>query len=368
MWEPTVSPHKLDLYRALRRHAAVGEVIYVAQEGLFEERVQQGWQLGGLDDVTCVTAPTAEDVRRMVRESPPDAIHLFSGIHWVPCIVEGLRAVISAGRRFGLMSEPRVLEGPKGLARLAHSWVSEGAVRRQAGFVLAIGRHGPSWFRLAGYRRIFPFAYFLPDQSTGRRVEERPADAPVRLTYLGRLARPKGVHLFLEALSHIRVPVAVTVAGGGDDAGLVEAFCRAQPGRIDYCGVIPMTEVPDLLARTDILMQPSITRDDGWAAVVSEALMAGAAVIATEQVGASICLDDRRRGVVVRRADAAHLARAVDDFVAGGGLEPAHRSYRAAWAVAHLTGAMGARTLVAILEHIYSGGPPPPSYLDGPPV
>lgn len=361
-WERSVSPHKLGLFNALRCSPAVGATCYVAQEGLSSSRRAEGWSLPNLSSFNVILAPSKNRVNEIVASSPPHSIHLFSGIHWVPCIVDGITAAVATGRRFGLMSEPRAFEGIKGWARYAHSWLTEGHVRRHAEFVLAIGRNGPPWFRSVGYRRqrIFPFAYFLPTIQVRRGALDPAVDKNVtRVNFLGRIIRHKGIPLLLDALALISNQIKVEIVGVGAEEARVRKIAAGLRVPLIFRGAIPMEMVPDLLEQTDILVLPSTTTNDGWGAVVSEALMAGAAVVATDRVGASICLDNDARGCTVSQLTGTAVAEAIDWLIDNGRLTPAYRERRTAWANAHLTGRAGAIYLLAILEHLYAGGDQP---------
>jgi glycosyltransferase involved in cell wall biosynthesis len=312
-----------------------------------------------------VVAPSKDQVFEIMASSLPQSIHFFSGIHWVPSIVNGIAAAVATGRRFGLMSEPRAFEGVKGWARFAHSWLTEGQVRQHADFVLAIGRNGPPWFMSVGFRpeQIFPFAYFLPgiearEEAVGAAVDKK----ITRVTFIGRITRQKGIQLLLDALPQVSNPIEVEVAGVGPAAERVRQMAASSKVPVVLRGAIPMEAVPKLLRQTDILVLPSINKD-GWGAVVSEALMVGAAVVATDRVGASICLDDDTRGRIVNRLTGAAVAEAIDWLIDNGRLMPVYREQRAAWADAHLTGKAGAHYLLSILEHLYAGREyPPPFY------
>lgn len=364
-WEPCISPHKLALFRALLADDQVDHCVYVTQEVMFAERLAQGWPIEPVDDLDVRVGPSEDEVRRIVADAPANALHLFSCIHWVPCVVQGIRAAADAKARFAIMAEPRVREGVKGLLRLAHSWATERHVRRNAAFVLAIGRNGPSWFRRSGYRRnrIFPFAYFLP--LSPQIARSAPHNVP-RIGYLGRLIKPKGFDLFLAAMPLVRHRASIAIAGSGDRAEAIEALSRQMPGQVDFRGTIAMAEVPAFLSDIDILVLPSITTDDGWGAVVTEALMAGAAVVATHKVGASICLDAPWRGAVSKSLHPEALAKVVDDVVAGTGLDDAHRRRRRAWADDHLSGRAGATYLLKVLDHVYDGAERPAAFYDDP--
>jgi glycosyltransferase involved in cell wall biosynthesis len=363
-WEPETSPHKLPLFHELLVHKRISSAKFIAQGELNEYRRLEGWQTDLCEDTSVILAPTSKEIESIVASSATNSIHIFSGMHWVPCIVDGLRAAVRHNRRFGLLHEPRVFEGMGGWARLAHSWLTEAPLRQNASFVLAIGVHGPNWFRMAGYRkdRIFPFAYFLPKRppSSDASFWIR-SSAPV-VSFLGRLEKLKGIHLFLDAIDHVKGEANFYVAGHGTCSSLVEQTLRNHPN-VNFLGAIKMAEVPYFLSKTDILVLPSITMDDGWGAVVSEALMAGAAVVASYKVGASMCLADEVRGTVVRRLTGLEIAAATDRIVTNGLCAEPYRNVRRQWASEHLTQRVGAEYLLSIFDHLFQGRPRPPSFV-----
>lgn len=361
MWEPCLSPHKLGLYRALAAHPRVERIVYIAEEGLPDDRRAQGWsvELDPRDEV--ILAPDADRVRQIVESSPPSSIHIFAGMRRVPSIVLGLREARRSGRRFGLMSEPRVFEGVAGWARLIQSWLTEGALRRKADFVLAIGRNGPRWFRMAGYTRatVFPYAYFLEEPKPS---EAAPDEGVLTLGFLGRLERAKGLHILLDALPMTKRAARLRVAGSGSLRPEVEA-AQAGGDLVRYVGVLALSSVPAFLGQIDVLVLASITRDDGWGAVVSEALLSGAAVIVSNRVGASVCIEEERvLGRVVTDLKPASVAAAIDDLAEHDLMTITARERRRQWASAHLTDRAGATQLVEILDHRFSGSPRPTDF------
>ena len=361
LWEPTVSPHKLGLFDALAKSPAVEEITYIAEKPLTPERRELGWAVPEpLAPERLIIAPDKKQIHDIVSHAHANAIHIFSGIHWVPCIESGIAEAIRLQRHFGLMHEARAFEGLKGWARLAHSWITEGALRRSADFVLAIGRHGPRWFASAGYqrRKIFPFAYFLPYHEARHETTK----GATRICFLGRLTQDKGLPLFLDALHLTHNHVHAEIAGTGPEEPAVEAAVHRSGGALRHRGVLAMKDVPAFLAQTDVLVLPSRTKQDGWGAAITEALLQGAAVVATDLVGGSICLDDRSRGRVVKRLSPLALARAIDDLIDGGLLTVELRQHRSEWAQNHLTDTAGARYLLDILSHLYQSGPRPPPF------
>lgn len=363
LWEPETSPHKLPLFRELLGHPRILSATYIAQGDLNDHRRREGWQTD-IDGLPVTFAPTLAEVNSIVERSPPESIHIFSGMHWVPCIVNGLRAVIRHRRRFGILHEPRVLEGARGLARLGHSWLTERPLRRNARFVLAIGAHGPRWFQLTGYKpnTIFPFAYFLGNRPASAASFGMARRAGPIVSFLGRLERLKGIHLFLEAIPRIKSPTELYVAGHGTWSSRVQEVAQTRAG-FNYLGAIKMTEVPYFLSNTDVLVLPSISTDDGWGAVISEALMAGAAVISSHKVGASMCLADKTRGTIVQKLTGEELAAAINGIMANGLCAAPYRKIRSAWADEHLTERAGVEYLLKIIDHVFHGRARPPSFV-----
>lgn len=364
LWEPETSPHKLPLLRELLGHPRISGATYIAQSSLNEHRRLEGWDDETNRTLPIILAPTPEEIETIVAQSATYSIHIFSGMHWVPCIVNGLRAVIKHKRRFGLMHEPRVLEGARGIARLGHSWLTEATLRRNASFVLAIGAHGPRWFRLTGFpaKRIFPFAYFLGKRTVSGASFNMATSAEPVVTFLGRLEELKGIHLFLGAVDKITSKARFYVAGFGTWSSRVEDAQRTH-ANLQFLGAIKMAEVPHLLSNTDILVLPSITMDDGWGAVISEALMAGAAVVSSHKVGASMCLTDPTRGRIVDRLSGDEVARAVDEIIDSGLLNDSYRKARVEWADRHLTQRAGVEYLLRILDHLFNGKIRPNSFV-----
>lgn len=360
-WEPEISPHKLPLFLETAAHPRVSKAYYIAEAELNAARKTQGWASDFPANSSVLIGPTPAQVSALVQNSSSESVHVFSGMHWRPRLVEGIRAAIRHRRRFGILHEPRVLEGAKGLARLAHSWLTEHRLRKHADFILAIGAHGPEWFRLSGFEpaRIFEFAYFIEDIYDFRR-RGPDANRP-HVVFLGRLERAKGLHLFLESLPRVKSHARFTIVGAGSLEGDVRS-AAARHDNLDYAGVLPMQEIAAFLQSADILVLPSITKDDGWGVVVSEALMSGLAVVCSERVGASICISDEKFGAVVLPRNGGDIAEAIDKLIGSGALRNDLRQWRAAWARQHLDQRQGAEYLLAIFDHLFRGVQRPRPY------
>lgn len=358
-----LTPHVTQWLDRLAERPDVGEVTLFCDEPTSAERIGLGWPAAlGTDGTRTVIGATASEVADHVRVSGPESVHVFIGMRRQICIEAGIAACIRLGRRFGIMHEPRASEGLKGKLRWLHSWLTEGRLRRRAGFILAIGAHGPAWFRGTGYRekRIFPFAYFiepgplLPARHRG--------DEALRIGYVGRLEPVKGVTDVLKAVRRITTRMKLEIAGSGSAKVLCDGQAAIDP-RIRSLGVLPWTQVQNHMAGLDVVIQPSRTTDDGWGVVVSEALMNGASVIASSVVGASCCLADPWRGRVVPPASPEAIAEAVVDLDVPEQTGPEARERRMAWSRERLSAEAGADYMMKIIRHVYADEPRPASFL-----
>lgn len=369
-WEPCTSPHKADLFSALVRLAPECEIVQCAERELTEDRTSLGWSVDAADGYSSLIAPGKTLIEEITSGTTTEALHVFSGIRWVPTIVRGLAAARSAGARIAIMSEPRVREGWKGELRFAQSWLTEGWLRRRAEFVLAIGRNGPPWFAGVGYppERIFPFGYFVdPPQ-----FDAVPPDASLdenmtmQIGYLGRLVEAKGVFDVIESAALLNGNCVVQVGGAGADEARLRALCTQLNVNAQFHGVIPMRNIAHFLTGLDVLVLASTTKD-GWGVVVSEALMCGTAVVATDCVGASVLLDPPSLGRVVPARRPACIAEAILDLAACGAFAATARAERATWAKSVLSASAGADYLLRVVA--WSEGKshkPPDFYLSTP--
>lgn len=354
-WEPCVSPHKADLFAGLKKVRPDLNITCLAQQDLPPERSAMGWSVGKPDGYNQVINPSEEEIDKFASDNVDSTVHIFSGYRHVPMLVAGLRLVRKRNACFGIMSEPRVRHGWKGLLRFAQSWLTEGWLRANASFVLAIGRNGPPWFRSVGFAesKIFPFAYFI-DQEKSQSPRKDPSP-PFRIGYLGRLVEMKGVSDLIAAIGMSTLPLHLKVAGNGSDRVTLEALCRLKNIVADFVGPIAITHVPDFLSDLDILVLPSRSMDDGWGVVVSEALLAGIAVVATNYVGASVLLEDTRLGLCVPPKSSKDIASAIEAICTSEALSEEMCNFRKRYAEEKLTGRAGALYLSTILESLLKG-------------
>jgi glycosyltransferase involved in cell wall biosynthesis len=115
------------------------------------------------------------------------------------------------------------------------------------------------------------------------RLRER-ADGPARLLFIGRLFDIKRCDRLLSALARPELAGQawrLEIAGDGPEAARLRAQAEALElaGRVRFLGHVPPAELPEVLARADALVLPSVKESFG--VVVIEALASGLPILAT---------------------------------------------------------------------------------------
>lgn len=365
-WETCTSPHKNALFNALCEIAPDIEIICSADRNYSVEREAQGWSFDSKNRFNVVVSPEQKAVDKLVSDKLDSTLHIFSGIRWVPTIVKGLKAVRRKKAKFAIMSEPRVNEGWRGTLRYMQSWLTEGWLRNNAEFILAIGKNGPAWFEGVGYPkdRIFPFAYFIEPPISGILENElnNPIERPIRIVYVGRLIKMKGIFDLVYAVSQLKFTAKLTIIGTGVEENALRLLCRNLKVDADFLGVIPNKKIGVLISQMDILVLASTSKDDGWGVVISEALMVGTAVIATPCVGASIILDNNLFGQCVPAESPKSLMTAIQDLKSSGAFSNVTRFRRQEGAIKKLSANAGANYLLSIIDYRLGNGERPPYF------
>ncbi len=146
----------------------------------------------------------------------------------------------------------------------------------------------------------------------------RSAGTTVAVGTLGRLTAAKGLHHLLDAVAVLcaeGLEVRVLVAGeGAEGESLREQASRLRiDDTVDFKGFIADSDVIDFLAGIDIFVLPSLS--EGLPYVLSEAMRAGVAIIATAVGGVPEMIDDDMTGLLVQPGNHLELAEAIERLV-----------------------------------------------------
>jgi glycosyltransferase involved in cell wall biosynthesis len=143
------------------------------------------------------------------------------------------------------------------------------------------------------------------------------SDPTITFLFCGQMIARKGLDLLLQAFATLPPSARLLLVGREAELPALLAPLPAEVrARIEFAGFQAPEALPAFFARADVFVLPS--RYDGWGVVVNQALGAGLAIIASDQVGAAHDLvSDGENGSVFHAGDAAdlatHLRRYVDD-------------------------------------------------------
>jgi glycosyltransferase involved in cell wall biosynthesis len=150
----------------------------------------------------------------------------------------------------------------------------------------------------------------------GMRHSERP-----QVTMVGRFVEKKGFEYGLSAFARVadRHPSArLTLVGDGELKAALEAQVRAQghSARVTFAGPLAAPDVAALLARTDVLLAPSVVTANGnresGLIVVKEASACEAVPVGTLHGGIPEMIDDGVTGFLVPERDVDAMAERLD--------------------------------------------------------
>jgi len=140
-------------------------------------------------------------------------------------------------------------------------------------------------------------------------------DAPLRLVYVGRLVRSKGLFEVVEALAELKRAgrqVKFCIAGGGPDEGeLMAATERAGlEDRVRFLGSVFAEEKFRLWLESDVFVFPSYHKE-GLPYSLLEAMAAGCVPVTTSVAAVPEVVQNGEHGLFVPAKDAGALAIAV---------------------------------------------------------
>lgn len=140
----------------------------------------------------------------------------------------------------------------------------------------------------------------------------------VRLLFVGRLVRQKGVDVLLSALAQLppQTRPCATIVGDGPERGALvrQADRTGLADDVTFTGWLDRDALPRLYAGADMLVLPS--RDEGMPNVVLEAMASYLPVIATRVAGNEELVEDGGTGLLVPSEDAGALAAAIGRMAA----------------------------------------------------
>jgi glycosyltransferase involved in cell wall biosynthesis len=183
---------------------------------------------------------------------------------------------------------------------------------------------------LDAYRKFVPEqrVVVIPnaiDCSPYARLERAPSQpsAPLKLLYIGRLHRDKGIYEALEGLriAQLRgVRAHLVIAGSGPEERSLKLFAENQglSDSVAFAGPVYGDGKLQLLAAADVFLLPSYR--EGLPYSLLESMAAGTPVITTRVGGIPDVVTDGANGILVPRRDPHAIARAIIQLASDRGL------------------------------------------------
>ena len=252
-------------------------------------------------------------LRRAASEEAKAGADLFHAHWWVPAgmaLPGGVRSVLTVhGTDAALLRRSRIA---RTLAR---------PVFQRATVVTAVSRELAGWVQAGAGRFVDPsHIQPMPVESRDRPWSIGGGGAIV----VSRLTAQKRVSLAIETVAFLAScghEMPLTVVGDGPDRAALERLADRLgiTSFVRFTGAVPSAEVPNYLARADLMIFPA--QGEGFGLVAAEALMAGVPVVA--------CWDGGGVLDVVPPTGAGRLTlpapEAMGDAILGLFLEPDHR-------------------------------------------
>jgi glycosyltransferase involved in cell wall biosynthesis len=138
---------------------------------------------------------------------------------------------------------------------------------------------------------------------------QREADGIFRIVFVGQVGQRKGISYLLEAFTKAGIPDSELVL-----AGQSVGTARPWEGRagVRHVRHRPRRELPDLYARSDVFVLPSLV--EGFGLTALEAMACGLPVVVSENTFGHDVVEDRVSGYVVPIRDPEAIARALREL------------------------------------------------------
>lgn len=292
-----INHHQMPVSRELNRlcREQGGSYAFVQTEPMEQERVDMGWGEENLKEGDFVRSYWEDEkgCQRMIEEA--DAV-IFGG-----CEDERyIEARLEAGKPVWRYSEPLYKTGrykfvsPRGLRKKYHDHTR---YQKKRVYLLCAGAYVAGDFRLVGAYggKRFRYGYFpafrQQDPEKLMAGKDQASQGQLRLLWAARMIDWKHPETALQVAAGLRkqgLDFRLDMIGGGALASEMQERARALglEGQIAFLGYRSPEETRDYMEKAHIFLATS-DRQEGWGAVVNEAMNSGCALIAGKGMGAA---------------------------------------------------------------------------------
>ena len=186
-------------------------------------------------------------------------------------------------------------------------------------------------------------------------VRDEREGAKFKILCVARLTKQKNIETLIEAVGMLRergVDAHLQIVGDGDQRVFLEHKTRELQldALVEFLGARVQNELPELYARCDAFVLPSVR--EGMGLVLAEALLCGAPVIATNSGGVTDIVRDGETGLLFPERDANALADALEKYARDSQYAARLAQNGRAWVMERFTSERVAVQFLDCYEHV----------------
>ena len=129
----------------------------------------------------------------------------------------------------------------------------------------------------------------------------------------------KGIDILFKAISRFQFPdFNFQIVGDGDlkQHYIAQAKKLNITDKINFLGKVPDEELPKIYQRVDLLVLPSINKNEAFGLVLLEALASGVPVIASDLPGVRTVFEDGKQGLLCKPGNTENLKIKIEEILA----------------------------------------------------
>lgn len=358
LWQFKPSLHQLALVEALYKQCELTWVI--EQPVLDSSRANMGWFTN--TNVPYETISDFTSMQNFVNGLDNDVIHVFGGLRSSKNLNYSLSLLLTLKRRVYIQTEAPNYFGFKGFLRIIRGYIDNFKYYKNIQGVFAIGSLGINFYQkiLFDPAKVFKWGYFVKSNqyvSLDFNQSNLKVEDVFHMIFVGRLIKTKGVDVLLKSLLNISYDFKLTIIGNGPEEKYLKNIVYQSnllKNKVEFFDFMKNEKVLNQIANSDLLVLPSIGKD-GWGAVVSEALMQGTPVVASERCGSAVLINDNR-GQVFRTNSVKSLAFALKKQIRKGVVNTEVRNNIKNWSKS-ITGEVAAKYMLDVIDNKHPEAP-----------
>lgn len=297
-WQNILSIHQIPFLEALCNRDGV-EINLIVCDKSNCERENMGWQTNVPLNINLKNINDINVYDYIVRSN----INVVSGFFVYKELNEILPICHKENKKIFIYSEGKDDLGIKGKLRIIKDYFLWKKNFNKNIRFLAIGDKGVEWFKKIGVsnKSIYKFGYFtnhINYLGDCKKFERK-------IVFVGRLIPSKGVLELVDAFkSELLSSFTLDIYGNGILEDEIDILIKNYnlSGRVKRYNFIDNKVIRSNLLKYDVLVLPNVG-DEGWGAVINEALQSGLKVICSKKTGSSCLIKASGAGLILDKVN-----------------------------------------------------------------